>query len=150
MKKYLSIFPLAFLFCNLHAIRFISVIDGTQKEAPDRITVKNDLDEKVDIEAKVFLLDGCFPLKESIAGKKDHCFEGVDAYGLYSVKIKLAAGHPEYMVILPEAESIVRSLESHDTVEYIFKISEVIATHMQGKKEISYETLRSKKCEIKK
>src|SRR5438128_7274964 len=88
MKKYFGFLPLIFIFCNLHAIRFISVIDGQEKEAPDRITFKNDLYEKVTIAAKAFLLDGCFPIDEfSLKEQTDYCFEGPDAWGLYWLQV---------------------------------------------------------------
>lgn len=139
--KYTILIIAFFFFGNLQAIKFISLIDGQTKELPDCIRLKNDLDEKVDIKAHVYLLDGCFPLAGCIPEKADYCFEGPDAWGLYHLQI--IRSKTPFMLRFPHAESVVRSIKSTEKFELVICVSAIIKANLGGT--MSFAEIRTPK-----
>lgn len=145
MKKYFGLLSLIFLFCNMQALRFISIKTGQEIEGPDQITFKNDLDEPVKIEGRMYLLDGCCPIDSVfLASKKDHSLKGPDAWGLSALTLTLASTKYE---INFDGESFRRSLPSNETIEFIIKISDIISANKEKGKKVSLQIIRSEKSE---
>ena len=143
MKAYFNALFCFFLFSNIQAIKFTSVIDGSQKELPDIITIKNDLDESVVLEGKIRLLDGCFPIGHVVlAAKKEHSLRDVDAWGLFSLDIKTSK--QTFGASFP-GESIIRSEKDSDVIETIIKVSAIINAIRNRQTQFSSEIIRSPK-----
>lgn len=140
MKKYFILIACLFFFNLSNAIRFISLRTGQEVERPDQITFKNDLEQEVQIEGRMYLLDGCCPIDSVIlASKKDHSLKGPDAWGLSALTVTLALMRYE---INFDGESFPRSLPSNETIECIIKISDMIAVYKDPKKVVPFQEIR--------
>lgn len=147
MKKYSISLSIIFLFCNLQAIKYVSIKDKLEREAADRITLINDSNEQVDVEGYFYLLDGCCPITPfSLAPKEGHFFDGPDAWGL--AVLEIAKAKEVYKLRFPDAESIIRSLKSDEIFEQRIRISVIVAAANDPKNPIAIEEIRSPKNRV--
>lgn len=155
MKKCSILILPALLAGNLYAVKFFSIKDKVVKEGPDRIIFKNDLAEPVKIFGRFFILDGCAPITPFCVPANKEChLTGLDASGLCLLQVVTAAGVDSFKAVVWgqtysmdfPGESYIRSFQTPDKIEFIIKISEIIASINQNKP-LSIEIIRSTKKE---